>query len=208
VTSLTQSEARQRLLIAELQHRTRNLLSVVQSLAQQTLGKSGSIKAFSSRLAALGRVQSLVSGAMDDRVDLAEIIRLELQAVGAVSDKVSITGPPVPLGFELVQTFGLALHELATNAVKYGALQDGQGRLDISWKVQSNGESIPTLSLNWNESGVSKLSRPSREGFGRHLIEKALTFTLRAKTKLSFDGDGVSCVIELPLPPDTAQGRN
>jgi two-component system CheB/CheR fusion protein len=208
VTSLTQSEARQRLLIAELQHRTRNLLSIVKSLAQQTLGKSGSVEGFFSRLAALGRVQSLVSAAVDDHVDLAEITRLELEAIGAANDKISISGPPVPLGFELVQTFGLALHELATNAVKYGALKDGQGRLDVSWSVQSNGASVPTLLLNWKESGLPKLSKPSHKGFGRHLIEKALTFTLRAKTRLCFGDDGVSCTIELPLPPQTLVTAN
>jgi two-component system, chemotaxis family, CheB/CheR fusion protein len=200
VTTLTRSEARQRVLIAELQHRTRNLLSVVQSLAQQTLGKGGSLQAFSTRLAALGRVQSLVSGAMDDHVDLGDIVRLELQAVGAADEKVSISGPPVALGFELVQTFALALHELATNAVKYGALKESQGKLDVSWGVQTNGQNTPTLLLNWKESGVPKLSKPTRKGFGRNLIERALAYTLRAKTKLSFDEDGVLCHIELPLP--------
>jgi two-component system CheB/CheR fusion protein len=205
VTSLTRSEARQRVLIAELQHRTRNLLSVVQSLAQQTLGKGGSLQGFSTRLAALGRVQSLVSGAMDDHIDLGAIIRLELQAVGAADEKVSLSGPPVALGFELVQTFALALHELATNAVKYGALKESQGKLDVSWGVKTNGQKTPTLLLNWKESGVPKLSKPSRKGFGRDLIERALSYTLRAKTKLSFDEDGVLCQIELPLPAiDTA----
>ncbi|WP_314957693.1 CheR family methyltransferase [Bradyrhizobium cosmicum] len=207
VTSLTRSEARQRVLIAELQHRTRNLLSVVQSLAQQTLGKGGSLQAFSTRLAALGRVQSLVSGAMDGHIDLGDIIRLELQAVGADDDKVSLSGPPVALDFELVQTIGLALHELATNAIKYGALREDQGKLEVSWSVQSNGESVPSLLLNWKESGVPKLSKPSHKGFGRDLIERALAYTLRAKTKLSFGEDGVLCHVELPLPATDASAR-
>jgi two-component system CheB/CheR fusion protein len=204
VTSLTYSEAKQRILIAELQHRTRNLLSVVQSLAQQTLGKGGSLNAYLTRLAALGRVQSLVSGAMTDHIDLTDIIRLELQAVGASDEKVSVSGPAVPLGFELIQTFGLALHELATNAVKYGALRDGQGQLNISWSVQSNGRGTPTLLLNWKETGLEGLSEPSHRGFGRELIEQALAFTLRARTKLSFNQDGISCRIELPLPASEA----
>ena len=207
VTSLTRSEARQRVLIAELQHRTRNLLSVVQSLAQQTLGKGGSLEAFLTRLAALGRVQSLVSGSMDDHIDLGDIIRLELQAVGAADERVSVSGPPVALGFELVQTFGLALHELATNAIKYGALRESQGKLEVRWSIQTNGESIPTLLLNWKESGVPKLSKPARKGFGRDLIERALAYTLRAKTKLSFGEDGVLCRIELPLPATDAAAR-
>lgn len=207
VTSLTRSEAKQRMLVAELQHRTRNLLAIVQSLAQQSLGKGGSLEGFSARLAALGRVQSLVGGAMSDQIDLGDIIRLELEAVGAVEKKVSVSGPPVALGFELVQTFAIALHELATNAVKYGALKDGQGQLDVSWRVQTNGQSAPVLLLDWIESGVKDLAKPARKGFGRTLIEKALAFTLRAKAQLDFGSDGVTCHIELPLPSAGAAAR-
>jgi two-component system, chemotaxis family, CheB/CheR fusion protein len=199
------SEARQRLLIAELQHRTRNLLAVVQSVAQQTLGKGGSLDGFTARLAALGRVQSLVGGAMEDHIDLGEIVHLELQAVGAADGKVSISGPQVRLGFELVQTLGLALHELATNAVKYGALKVETGRIDISWTIRGHEQDGPVLALDWLETGVPCLSPPTRSGFGRELIEKALRFTLRAKTKLSFGLDGVSCHIELPLAQPAAE---
>jgi two-component system CheB/CheR fusion protein len=201
VTTLTQSEARQQVLIGELQHRTRNLLAIVQSLAHQTLGKGGSLEGFTTRLAALGRVQSLVGGAMDDHINLADIVHLELQAIGASDGKVSISGPPVPLGFELVQTFGLALHELATNASKHGALAKETGRLTISWTVRSNGQNVPVLVSDWKESGLSDLPKPSRRGFGRELIEKALQFTLKAKADLSFGSEGISCHIELPLPP-------
>jgi two-component system CheB/CheR fusion protein len=207
VTSLTQSEAKQRMLVAELQHRTRNLLAIVQSLAQQSLGKTVSLEGFSARLAALGRVQSLVGGTMSDQIDLGDIIRLELEAVGAAEGKISVSGPPIALGFELVQTLALALHELATNAVKYGALRDGQGHLKVSWRVQTNGQSVPVLLLDWVESGVRNLAKPTRKGFGRTLIEKALAFTLRAKAQLLFGDDGVSCHIELPLPPAGATTR-
>ncbi|UPJ56945.1 CheR family methyltransferase [Bradyrhizobium sp. 192] len=200
VTSLTHSEARQRVLIAELQHRTRNLLSIVQALAQQTLGNGGSLQEFSTRLAALGRVQSLVTKASDDQLDLGDIIRSELQAVGAADDKVSVSGPAVPLGFELVQMIGLALHELTTNAVKHGALKDGQGRLDVSWRVQRNGRSAPNLLLTWKESGVPKMPKPSQKGFGRNLIERALAHTSGAKSEFRFGQDGISCQIQLPIP--------
>ena len=198
VTGLTKSEAQQRLLIAELQHRTRNLLTVVQSIAQQTLGKDAKRDAFYTRLAALGRVQSLVSGAMDDRVDLEKIVRMELQAVGAPEAKVSISGPPTLLDFHLIQTFGLALHELATNATKHGALKAGDGRLDVRWSVVE--AATPRLILDWNESGVAEMPKTIGSGFGRKLIEKALEFTLGANTKLTFGRDGIACHIEVPLP--------
>jgi len=203
VTTLTRSEEQQKLLIMELQHRTRNLLAVVQSIAQQTLGKSDDLEGFYARLAALGRVQSLVGGAMEDHIGLEDVLRLELQALGAADSKVSISGPAVPLGFELVQTFALAVHELAANAVKHGALKEDTGRLSISWIVRRDALHEPVLVLDWREEGVHDLAKPVRRGFGTELIERALGFTLRAKTNLSFGEQGVSCHIELPLPPGT-----
>ena len=202
ITTLVRADARQRVLIAELQHRTRNLLSVVHSIAHQTLGKGGTLEAFSTRLSALGRVQGLVGGAMEDRIDLGEIVRLELEAMGAPAEgRITISGPRVTLGFELVQTFGLALHELATNAAKYGALREERGHLQIEWSVASD----PTIGLmlifDWQESGVGPISEPSRRGFGLELLQRALPFTLRAKVEHSFGEDGASCHIELPLQP-------
>jgi two-component system CheB/CheR fusion protein len=209
VTSLTRSEARQRILIGELQHRTRNLLALVQALAHQTLREGAPLEAFTTRLAALSRAQSLVGGSLDERIDLGDIVRLELHAIGAPEAKVSTVGPPVALSFEQVQTLALALHELATNALKYGALKDNAGRLDISWQVRTEGSSR-TLVLDWRESGVPNLQKPSRSGFGTELIEKALRFTLRAKSELTFRSDGVSCHIEVLLPQrgDTPAGSS
>jgi two-component system CheB/CheR fusion protein len=201
VTSLTHAEVRQRTLIAELQHRTRNLLAIVQAIARQTLGKGGSLDAFTSRLATLGRVQALLSGALDEQIDLGDIVRLELGAVGAsVGGRVTLGGPRVPLGFELIQTFGLVLHELATNAVKHGALKDAQGRLDVAWQIARDEDGGPFLILDWRESGVTLMPDNSRKGFGSELIERALAFTPRAKTALSFGADGILCHIKIPLP--------
>jgi two-component system CheB/CheR fusion protein len=200
VTTLTRAEAHQRVLIAELQHRTRNLLTMIQSIAVQTLCKDVLLDSFASRLAALGRVQSLVSDAIDDTVDLAEILRLELQVHGAdQSERVTLGGPPVSLSLEEVQIFALVLHELATNAVKYGALKQEAGRLAVIWTVENGAENQPHLILGWRESDVSMPFEVSRRGFGRKLIEQALTFTLRARTNLTFGSDGVSCRIEMPL---------
>jgi two-component system CheB/CheR fusion protein len=139
---------------------------------------------------------------MEDRIDLGEIVRLELEAMGAPAEgRITISGPRVALGFELVQTFGLALHELATNAAKYGALREERGHLQIEWSVASD----PTIGLmlifDWQESGVGPISEPSRRGFGLELLQRALPFTLRAKVEHSFGEDGASCHIELPLQP-------
>jgi two-component system, chemotaxis family, CheB/CheR fusion protein len=199
VTSLTQAENRLRVLVAELQHRTRNLLTVAQAIVTQTLGKGAPVDAINARFAALGRVQGLVSHALDAEVELGEIVRLELQAHD-VSDsrKISVEGPSVRLNFECIQAVALALHELTTNALKYGALKDGPGQLSVAWKVECNKGRL-LLILDWRESGVAMPEGEQRQGYGRKLIEQALKFTLRARTELCFGKDGVSCRIEIPL---------
>jgi two-component system CheB/CheR fusion protein len=209
VTSLTHAEGRQRVLIAELQHRTRNLLAIVQSIAQQTLGKGASLQSFNDRLATLGRVQSLMSGAMDDHIDLATIVSMELKAIGAsVGDKVTVSGPSVMLGFEPVQTFCLAIHELATNATKYGALNSETGKLAITWTVQTRGDLGFFLMFEWKESSLTSIPARTRSGFGSELIEKALTFTLRATTDLRFEPNGVVCTIEMPIAAQASSSNS
>jgi two-component system CheB/CheR fusion protein len=171
VTTLTKFEARQQVLIAELQHRKCNLLAVVQSLAKQTLGKGGSLDGFMTRLGVLSRVQALVGDAAADHIDLAHLVQLELQATGAQEGKAKASSPSVPLNFEYVQTLGLALHKLATNAAKHGALKVETGRVEVSWIVEHRGSDIRLLVLDWRETGVPDLPLPTRRGFGRDLLE-------------------------------------
>jgi two-component system, chemotaxis family, CheB/CheR fusion protein len=206
ITNVTRAEAQQEVLIAELQHRTRNLLTVVQSIAQRTMGKDASLGDFFSRLAALGRVQSLLSKGQGDEVDLGELVRLELESLGALQEgKVRISGPRLALPFELLQSFGLAVHELTTNALKHGALKEPTGALSISWEVrQDDGRS--RLNFDWKEAGIAIPAPPERRGFGRELIERALAFTPQAKSNLVFGPDGVSCHIELALPDRLDRG--
>jgi two-component system CheB/CheR fusion protein len=209
VTGLTQAEDHQRILIAELQHRTRNLLNVVQAIVLQTLGRKSTPQILKDRLAALGRVQSLVSKSKDDEVDLAEVVRLELRAyAGEEEGRVTINGPSLALGYERIQTLALALHELTTNAVKHGALNGSGGRLNVCWAVKSCADGVPLLVLDWRESGVIMPSDVSRRGYGRELIERALTYTSRAKTQLTFGADGVACRIEMPLARRAAAPRS
>ncbi|SAL88745.1 chemotaxis protein [Caballeronia arvi] len=201
VTGMVHAEERQNVLIAELQHRTRNLLTVIQSIAQQTLQQDVALETFNSRLAALGRLQGLIGEADGNLINLGDIVKLEFDAVGVTgSARIVLGGPVVPLGFRNVQMIALVLHELTTNAVKYGALKDDAARLEVRWKVEPNGHDAASLVIDWIESGVSVPPDSSKTGFGRQLIEKALRFTLRARTKLVFGSDGVSCHIEIPLP--------
>jgi two-component system CheB/CheR fusion protein len=195
VTGLTQAESRQQMLIAELQHRTRNLLAVVASIASQTLPGGAPLGAFTARLGALGRLQGLLGKATRERVELGDIVRLEVETIaGTEAGKATISGPVVMPTFEYVQTIALVIHELTTNAVKYGAFTARDGHLAVTWRVEDE-----NLVLEWKESGLSTPPESSRRGFGRLLIEKALAFSLRAETALVFEPDGVYCRIQIPL---------
>ncbi|MET0617743.1 MAG: CheR family methyltransferase [Luteibacter sp.] len=198
ITTLTRSEARQRMLIAELQHRTRNLLTVVETIARRTMKGSLGLDELAVRLAALSRVQSLVGGQTGEEIDLGDVLRLEMEAHSVPAEKLSINGPRVPLSYDMAQTMCLALHELTTNAVKHGALRkDGEGRLDVTWGLQGDGENL--LSLTWKESGVRVPTLTVGTGFGRELIEQALAFSLRAKASWRLEADGLRYVVDVPL---------
>lgn len=200
VHDLRDIQDRQQVLMAELQHRTRNLLAVVQAIASQTARSSRSLAEFSeefeSRLGALSRVQSLVARADRGVVNVRELVKAELAAHGGGA--AAVDGPFVALPATSAQALGLALHELATNALKYGALAHPDGRLEVAWEAdEADGER--TVTIVWQESGVPIAEPPSRKGYGSELIERALPYQLRAKTQLRFDPDGVRCIIQVPM---------
>ena len=216
VDDLLNLRQQQAVLVAELQHRTRNLLAVVQAITLRTLKGSQSLEHFRAciddRLQALSRVQWLLSrreGSL--RVAFDALLREELLAHVELDEhgkgeQVSIVGPPgIPLRSAVVQTLALAIHELATNAVKYGALSGPDGHLDVSWVVNISGEER-RLVVDWRESGVSGMpdaAAPARGGgYGRELIERALPYQLGARTWYQFNDDGVHCIIDLAVPAD------
>lgn len=194
---------RQQVLLSELQHRTRNLLALVQAIARQTLKSSGSpadfSRQFESRLRALSRVQGLLARTNQGPIDLQLIVTAELEAHGA--DAPEIDGPSVDLSPNAAQALALALHELATNAVKYGALRPPGGNLSVKWHLREHEETRKII-MEWRETGVSMpdpaaVSR--RKGYGSELIERALPYQLNASTNLEFTADGVRCTVELPM---------
>lgn len=195
----------QDMLIAELQHRTRNLLAIVHSIGRQTLRASSSLEEFEQefgdRLAALSRVQALLSRGDGTSVTLAELIRGEIEAHGAELDgeKVIVSGPPVDLSSREVQVMALAFHELATNATKYGALAQPAGRLAVIWEA-SEIKKQAFVTIEWRESGVElHPNKHEKRGFGRELIERALGYDLQAETSFDFTADGIRCRIRAPL---------
>jgi two-component system, chemotaxis family, CheB/CheR fusion protein len=207
VTTLTEAEENQRVLIAELQHRTRNLLAVIQGIANQTVDTSQSLSEFkprfADRLTALSRVQGLLSMSRPSDLTIGKLVHLELEALNASREgKIVVAeGPDIILPEKLVRTLALALHELATNAAKYGALANENGSLHVTWADLVNGAQR-WLEIQWIEAGVAiplSARNATKKGFGRTLIERALPFQLRAKTEYELREDGVRCLIKIPL---------
>lgn len=194
---------RQGVLMAELQHRTRNLLAVVQSVASQTARTSASLqvfkKNFESRLRALSRVQGLISRVDHQDVDLRTLLGVELEAHGGTDGKVAIEGPAAKLPPSSAQALALAIHELGTNALKYGALAQPTGKLRVAWQLLRERDQT-RLVLEWHETGVTMpAGKPTRKGYGSELIENALPYQLMAKTNLAYEPDGVRCSITVPV---------
>jgi two-component system CheB/CheR fusion protein len=208
VTAITQAEARQRLLLAELQHRVRNTLSVVRSIARRSSESAASVQDYAGRLDgrlnAFARTQALVTRDPEAGVELEYLLKEELAAyMGSENPKVRISGPPVRLQAKAAETFGLAIHELAVNAVKYGALSEKTGQVEVTWRVRRSSAAI--LSFDWREKNGPPISGPpGRSGFGTELLERTLAFELKADATLDYEPSGLHCLISLPLTPDVA----
>ncbi len=213
IDHLRRLQEQQGVMVAELQHRTRNLIAVVTSIAHETLAQTGPgdtfVAQFDDRLAALSRVQSLLSRAVESPITIEALVRMELQALGVSERHVGLHGPPVPLRPSTVQTLALAVHELATNARKYGALSTPRGTLSVGWRVRDEDEAGGVrhwLAIDWIETGIAPpVPETSHRGYGRELIEEALPFALGARTRYILDARGVRCRIELPLDPRCAR---
>lgn len=200
---------RQHVLLAELQHRTRNLMGVINATSHMTYKGSGSLDEFKTRLDdrlnALARVQAMLSRLSEqDRVTFDELIATELDAVHADAARLTLEGPQgVRLRSSTLQTLAMALHELATNAVKYGALSQPSAHLSIRWTLDPDSpDGKPWLHVDWRETGVAMPApgaSPQGGGQGRVLIERALPYQLGAKTSFEMTPEGVHCTIAVPV---------
>ena len=202
--ALTESESRLKGLLAELQHRVRNTLAVVKSITTRTGEASSSVKDMSAhligRLDAFARVQSAVARNPEAGVDLAMIVMDELAAHAIREGKqLSIDGPSVKLQSRAAETISIAMHELATNAVKHGPFGGETGSLDVSWRIDGNG-SGRMLHFEWTEDGLDgELTKPKRRGFGMELLTRTLPYDLDAKTDVLFEGTGLRFRMDLPI---------
>jgi two-component sensor histidine kinase len=188
---------------AESQRQVRNVLAVVRSVARRTGATSGSVEDFAAhfdgRIGAFARTQAMLGRSPRQSIDLETIIRDELVEQVADSDQISLEGPELLLTGKLAEVMTLAIHELATNATKFGAFALRGSRLSICWSAQ-NAAGARHLRLEWSESGVPLTGAGSeRQGYGTELIERMIPYELNGKSKLEFRSGGVRCVIEVPL---------
>lgn len=203
ITERKEGEAHLRLLMRELTHRSKNLLAVIQAMARQTARHVGSIDGFltqfGARLQALATSHDLLVQESWYGVSLLELVRSQLgHYLDRVGTQVSLDGPTAVLKPEAAQSLGLALHELATNAAKYGALSVPGGHVSISWRrlPATEGHGVE---ICWNEEGGPKVKQPKQRGFGSMVIEQNLTRALDAEVTMDFNPAGLRCRIVIPV---------
>ncbi|WP_296596107.1 PAS domain-containing protein [Phenylobacterium sp.] len=196
VTDRVLAERQQKLLVDELNHRVKNTLATVQAIASQTMRTTADPKAFreafESRLLALSATHDLLTAANWRAADLCDVLLVELRPFG--ESRYSTHGPDVDLNPAEAVALGLVFHELATNAAKYGALSNADGRVDVAWTREDG-----RLELTWTESGGPNVTPPTRRGFGSRLIEKSLEGQLAGKARLDFAPGGLVCRVGMPL---------
>jgi PAS domain S-box-containing protein len=197
--AISASEQRTRLLLAELQHRVRNTLSVVRSIARRTAETSNSVEDYmmrlDGRLDVFSRTQALVTRDPTAGIHFEYLVAEELRAYGSPdSRQVRISGPHLRLQAKTAETMALVIHELATNALKYGSLSTSEGKLTISWRIEDR-----QVVLEWTEKHGPPPKEKITEGFGAELLTRILRYELDAKTDMRFPSTGFQCRIELPL---------
>jgi two-component sensor histidine kinase len=203
ITATKTAEERQRLLLREINHRVKNTLATVQALASQTVRHAREprdfLEAFSGRLQALGLAHGLLSDMEWGGIDLAEVVRLQaMPFTDEPNPRIYAEGPHVSLSPDQALALGLILHELASNALKHGALSVREGRVDLTWEVQGTGAK-PRLFIRWKESGGPRVEEPARIGFGSILIRRSLDKILTSSVDHRFLPEGVVAEISLPL---------
>ncbi|CAO4180664.1 Blue-light-activated histidine kinase [Methylorubrum populi] len=192
----------QAVLLAELQHRVRNIMAVTRSIVARTGERAETVAEYASlvggRLLTLARVQALLTRSAGAGVKMATIVHDEVSAQALREEQYTLSGPEIELPPKAAEILTLAVHELATNALKYGALSVPEGCVRVRWSVFAK-EGETWLRFDWAESGAPDPAPISRRGFGRELIEGRLPYELSGTGKLEIDSEGARCHLEFPL---------
>jgi PAS domain S-box-containing protein len=200
------AEARQKVLIDELNHRVKNTLATVQSLARQTARHADDLAefgaTFEARLVALARAHDLLTQRNWMGVPLESLVHDIVAPYAGGEERLCVEGPTVDLSARAALCLTMVLNELATNAAKYGALSKPSGALTITWRTVE--EHTDRFALEWTERGGPAVAEPSRRGFGARLIERCVVSDLGGSLDCRFEADGVRCLIDAPLSALTA----
>ncbi|WP_297835573.1 PAS domain-containing protein [uncultured Roseibium sp.] len=204
LTHKRENERQMHLVMRELTHRSKNLLAVIQAMARQTAARSDNteefVESFAARLQAMAASHDLLVSQSWYGADLKELVLAHLaQSIDPGSPQIEIVGDPHSITADAAQNLGLALHELTTNAAKYGALSVLGGKLSVSWTTVDG-----RIRLVWKERGGPEVVPPRRNGFGRMLLERLVGPALDGDVTIDFAPEGVSCVIEFPVRKTTS----
>ncbi|MCJ2020040.1 PAS domain S-box protein [Methylobacterium sp. E-065] len=204
ISARRRAEEHQRLLAGELQHRVKNTLAMVQAIAAQTFrnvtGAEAAREAFTARLISLGRAHDVLTQSSWTEAPIAEVVDGALSVHrGEAASRIRASGPNVPVAAKPALALALALHELATNAAKYGALSNDVGTVDLRWHVVLE-DGLPRFVLTWSEQGGPPiLAQPTRRGFGSRLIERSFAAEVGGDVGLTYAPTGLTCRLEASL---------
>src|SRR5882672_3548848 len=206
VTDVTERKAAEdhiQFLMHEISHRSKNLLTVIQSIARRTARTAGTMEEFENRferrLQGLAASHDVLVRKNWQGAPLAELVRQQLVPfVEIQSSRFELVGPDIVVTADAAQAIGLAIHELATNAIKYGALSAPTGKVRISWMFDENAGASPQLSLNWIEQGGPPATPPSRKGFGHVVIVDMIERSLNGKVAVEFAAEGLKWSVSMP----------
>jgi two-component sensor histidine kinase len=203
ITQRLRAEEHRQILVNELNHRVKNTLSVVQSIAAQSfkpgVGLASAREAFEGRLATLAAAHTLLTAQNWGDALISDVLE-EAVLVGAERCRFTLSGPPVALPPQTAVLLALAVHELCTNAARHGALSVAGGRVRVRWAVATDDEGCPRLRLLWRESGGPPVRPPTTRGFGARLLQQGLARELGGSVTLDFEVEGLTCNIDMPLP--------
>lgn len=195
------TEERQHLLINELNHRVKNTIAIVQSIAQQTFTANSDVEAakatFSSRLNSIAVAQDALNAEAWTKAPFRRILENAIAGSGADHRRLNISGPSFDIKPELAVSVSLAVHELATNAMKYGSLSNTQGKVAVAWGVDMDGD--PKFWFSWKEHGGPRVEEPTRKGFGSRLLTRGLSLYANGHVSLNYMPDGFVFRFEAPL---------
>jgi two-component sensor histidine kinase len=201
VTERKRTEDRQRVLVAELDHRVKNLLSTISAVAAHTMDASSSMQQFvaalDGRIRSMALTHELLSGHRWQGIPLAQLLRREL-APYATKSNTDIKGPDVLLSAEAGQTIAMVVHELTTNAAKYGALSRREGLVLVRWQWATNGHAAEPLTIDWKEIGGPPVDARRKANYGSSVITDLVPYELRGTADLVFAAEGVRCRLSVP----------